>query len=211
MNAATDGRTRCWWAVGSPAEAIFLVYHDDEWGVASRDPVHLFELLTLEGAQAGLSWATILRKRAGYQAAFEGFDPETVARYGPPEVERLMTDAGIIRNRAKIESTIANARALIALRAAGDDPVNYLWSFVGGRPIRNRWSSLGGVPDETPESKAMSRDLKRRGFRFVGPTVCYSFMQATGMVNDHVVDCFRWSELDADAARFEAASEPKAR
>jgi DNA-3-methyladenine glycosylase I len=206
VQEATDGRTRCWWAVDSPAEPIFRAYHDEEWAVASRDPVHLFELLTLEGAQAGLSWATILRKRAGYRAAFAGFDAEVVGSYGPDDVERLMTDAGIVRNRAKIESTIANARALEALRTGGTSPVEYLWSFVGGRPIRNAWPTLGGVPAETAESKAMSRDLKRRGFRFVGPTVCYSFMQATGMVNDHVVDCFRWSEVDAAAARLGAAS-----
>ncbi|MEZ0241591.1 MAG: DNA-3-methyladenine glycosylase I [Chloroflexota bacterium] len=208
MEQVLDGRTRCWWAGDDP---LFLAYHDEEWGVASRDPVHLFELLTLEGAQAGLSWATILRKREGYRAAFGGFDAETVAGYGPPDIERLMADAGIVRHRAKIESTIANARALVAIRAAGDDPVDYLWSFVGGRPVRNRWAVGGGVPDVTAESAAMSRDLKRRGFRFVGPTVCYSFMQSTGMVNDHVVDCFRWSELDADAVRFDATGEPKAR
>ncbi len=186
---------------------MFLAYHDEEWGVASRDPVHLFELLTLEGAQAGLSWATILRKRSGYGAAFERFDIETVAGYGPDDVERLMGDARIVRNRAKIESTIANARALQAVTAAGTDPVDYLWSFVGGHPIRNAWPRPGGVPAETAESKAMSRDLKRRGFRFVGPTVCYSFIQATGMVNDHVVDCYRWSEIDAAAARVEARPE----
>jgi DNA-3-methyladenine glycosylase I len=174
--------------------------------VASRDPVDLFELLTLEGAQAGLSWATILRKRSGYRAAFEGFDAGTVAGYGPDDVERLMADARIVRNRAKIESTIANARALEALRAAGTNPIEYLWSFVGGHPIRNAWPKPGGVPAETAESTAMSRDLKRRGFRFVGPTVCYSLMQATGMVNDHVVDCFRWSEVDTAAARLDAAS-----
>ncbi|HYN70589.1 MAG TPA: DNA-3-methyladenine glycosylase I [Candidatus Eisenbacteria bacterium] len=211
MDSGTDERTRCWWATTSGADPLFLAYHDDEWGVASRDPVHLFEMLTMEGAQAGLSWATILRKRAGYRAAFAGFDAEVVAGYGPPDVERLMADAGIVRNRAKIESTIGNARALVALRAAGTDPVEYLWSFVGGRPIRNRWPSLGGLPAETPASAAMSKDLKRRGFRFVGPTVCYSFMQATGMVNDHLVDCFRWPELDAAAARLEAASEERSR
>jgi DNA-3-methyladenine glycosylase I len=203
VEASTDGRTRCWWAGDARP---FVEYHDEEWGVASRDPVHLFELLTLEGAQAGLSWATILRKRDGYRAAFGGFDAETVAAYGSPDVERLMADAGIVRHRAKIESTIANARALVALRAAGDDPVDYLWSFVGGRPIRNSWATGGGVPDVTAESRAMSRELKRRGFRFVGPTVCYSFMQSTGMVNDHVVDCFRWTEIDAAAARLAAAS-----
>jgi DNA-3-methyladenine glycosylase I len=206
MAEVANGQTRCWWAVGSPAEPVFLAYHDEEWGVASRDPVHLFEMLTLEGAQAGLSWATILRKRSGYRAAFAAFDAGTMAGYGLDDVERLMGDAGIVRNRAKIESTIANARALEALSAAATDPVEYLWSFVGGQPIRNAWPRLGGVPAETAESTAMSRDLKRRGFRFVGPTVCYSFMQATGMVNDHVVDCFRWSEVDASAARLEAAS-----
>jgi DNA-3-methyladenine glycosylase I len=198
-----NGRTRCWWASDVP---LFIAYHDEEWGVASRDPAHLFEMLTLEGAQAGLSWATILRKRAGYRAAFDGFEAGVVAGYSPDDVERLMADTGIVRNRAKIEATIANARALEGLRAGGTDPVQYLWSFVGGRPMRNRWPTGGGLPDETAESAAMSRDLKRRGFRFVGPTVCYSFIQSTGMVNDHVVDCFRWSEIDAAAARLEAAS-----
>jgi DNA-3-methyladenine glycosylase I len=206
VDQAADGRTRCWWALDSPAEPIFLAHHDEEWGVVSRNPVHLFELLTLESAQAGLSWATILRKRESYRAAFAGFDAAVVAGYGPDRVERLMGDAGIVRNRAKIEATIANAQALEALAAAGINPVDYLWSFVGGHPIRNAWPQPGGVPSQTAESMAMSRDLKRRGFRFVGPTACYSFMQSTGMVNDHVVDCFRWSEIDAAAAGLEAAS-----
>ena len=203
MESSPDGRTRCWWAADEPP---FLAYHDEEWGAVSRDAAHLFEMLTLEGAQAGLSWATILRKRAGYRAAFAGFDAKAVAGYGSGDVERLMADGGIVRNRAKIEATIANARALEALRSVGTDPVDYLWSFVGGHPIRNAWPRPAGVPDETVESKAMSRDLKRRGFRLVGPTVCYSFIQSTGMVNDHVVDCFRWSEIDAAAARIGAAS-----
>ena len=159
-------------------------------------PLHgereLFELLTLEGAQAGLSWSTILRKREGYRAAFAGFDPERVARFDEREVERLLADPGIVRNRLKVESTITNARAVLGLEGGFDE---LLWSFVGGSPKVNRWKTLSGVPAETTESKAMSKELKRLGFRFVGPTVCYAFMQAAGLVNDHTVDCFRYAEL----------------
>ena len=184
---------RCEWApAGDP---LYLAYHDEEWGVPSHDERHLYEMLTLEGAQAGLSWATILRKRAGYREAFAGFDAERVARLGPPDVERLLADPGIVRNRLKVESTVANARAVLALREAGETLDGLLWGFVDGAPLQNRWRSLAELPAQTEESRAMSRELKRRGFRFVGPTVCYALMQAVGMVNDHVVSCFRHDEV----------------
>ena len=163
----------------------------------SRDDRHLFELLLLEGAQAGLSWATILRKREGYRAAFAGFHPEVVAAFGPRDVERLLGDSAIVRNRAKIESAIANARATLAVLEERGSLAEYVWSFVGGTPIQNDWRALAEIPAETAESKAMSKDLKRRGFRFVGPTICYAFMQAAGLVNDHVVTCFRHAEVAA--------------
>jgi DNA-3-methyladenine glycosylase I len=182
--------TRCEWVPeGDPA---YVAYHDHEWGVPLHGDRELFELLTLEGAQAGLSWATILRKREGYRAAFEGFDPERVARFGAEDVERLLADPGIVRNRLKVESTIANAQAVLELEGGLDE---LLWSFVGGAPKVNRFRALGEIPAETAESKAMSKELKRRGFRFVGPTVCYAFMQAAGLVNDHVVGCFRYADL----------------
>jgi DNA-3-methyladenine glycosylase I len=170
-------------------------YHDDEWGLPSRDRAHLFEMVSLEGAQAGLSWTTILRKREGYRAAFEGFQPEKVAQFGLDDVDRLMLDAGIVRNRAKIGSTIDNARAIVALERDGADFVEYLWSFVDGRPIQHRYERMGELPAETPESQALSKDLKKRGFRFVGPTTMYAFMQAVGMVNDHTIGCFRHDEV----------------
>ena len=181
--------TRCAWV--PPADPLYVAYHDDEWGVPSHDERHLFELLVLEGAQAGLSWSTILRKREGYRHAFAAFDVERVAAFGPADVERLLGDAGIVRNRAKIAAAIGNARATLEL--GGLDA--HLWSFVGGTPIVNRWDTLAEVPAETEESRAMSRDLKRRGFRFVGPTICYALMQAAGLVDDHTVDCFRRAEL----------------
>ena len=189
-----DGRPRCDWG-GVWADALYRAYHDDEWGVPIRDERHLFELLMLEGAQAGLSWSTILRKRQGYRAAFAGFDPEVVASFGPADVERLMGDAGIVRNRAKIAATIAGAQAVLRLREEGPGLVEHLWSFVGGSPLVNRWSRMGEIPALTEASTAMSRDLKGRGFNFVGPTICYAFMQSAGMVNDHQVDCYRWAEL----------------
>jgi DNA-3-methyladenine glycosylase I len=178
---------RCEWVPG--ADPAYVAYHDEEWGVPTRDARDLFELLTLEGAQAGLSWATILRKREGYRRAFEGFDVERVAQFGDADVDRLLGDPGIVRNRLKVESTIANARAVLAL----DVPLpQLLWSFVDGEQRVNRWRALGEIPAETPESRAMSKELKRRGFRFVGPTVLYALMQAAGLVDDHVVDCFRY-------------------
>ena len=183
---------RCGWApLEDPA---YLAYHDEEWGVPLHDDARLFEMLTLEGAQAGLSWSTILHKREGYRRAFAGFDPAKVARFDARKVERLMQDASIVRNRLKIESTVANARATLAVRKEFGSLDAYLWGLVGGAPLVNRWRG-GDIPAETPASRAMSKDLKRRGFRFVGPTVCYAFMQATGMVNDHVAACFRWKEL----------------
>ena len=183
--------TRCTWV---PADdPLYAAYHDEEWGVPSRDERHLYEMLVLEGAQAGLSWSTILRKREGYRRAFAGFDADRVARFGAADIERLMADAGIVRNRLKIESAIANARAVLALREEDGGLAGYLWCFVGGAPVQNAWATTAEIPAETPESKAMSRDLKRRGFRFVGPTVCYAFMQATGLVNDHTVDCDRYA------------------
>ncbi len=181
---------RCAWV--PEADPLYVAYHDEEWGLASRDERHLFEMLVLEGAQAGLSWSTILRKRDGYRRAFAGFHAERVARFGPKDVARLMADAGIVRNRLKIESAIANARAVLALDGGFAE---LLWSFVGGEPKVNAWRTLGEIPAETAESRAMSKELKRRGFRFVGPTVCYAFMQATGIVNDHTVDCFRFAEV----------------
>ena len=196
IGTMNDSRTRCSWTAG--ADDLMLAYHDDEWGRPSRDERHLFEMLTLEGAQAGLSWQTILRKREGYRRAFAGFDIERIAAHGPGDAERLIADAGIVRNRAKIAATIGNARAWLALRDSGIDPVDHLWSFVGGAPIVHRFERMSELPAETAESKAMSRDLLRRGFRFVGPTICYALMQATGMVDDHTSDCFRRASSQPD-------------
>jgi DNA-3-methyladenine glycosylase I len=185
--------TRCGWV--PDADPAYVAYHDEEWGVPSHDDRHLFEMLVLEGAQAGLSWSTILRKREGYRTAFAGFDAERVARFGDRDVERLLGDPGIVRNRLKVESAVANARAVLAVREELGSLDPYLWTFIGGRPRRNRFRALSDIPAETEESKAMSKDLKRRGFRYVGPTVCYAFMKATGMVNDHVVACYREAEV----------------
>lgn len=168
-----------------------LAYHDEEWGMPSHDDLHLFEMLTLEGAQAGLSWSTILRKREGYRRAFAGFDPSVVARFGPRDVERLLSDPGIVRNRLKVESTVWNAARVLEVQDEVGSLDAYLWGFVGGEPIVNRWRTLSEIPAETPLSKEISKNLKRRGFRFVGPTVMYAFMQSVGMVDDHTVDCFR--------------------
>lgn len=172
-----------------------LAHHDDEWGVPSHDDRHLFELLTLEGAQAGLSWATILRKRDGYLRAFAGFDAAAVARYTPKDVERLLADPGIVRNRLKVESTIVNAARVLEVQDELGSLDAYVWGFVGGEPIVGGWRSVSEIPAETELSRALSKDLKKRGFRFVGPTVCYAFMQTVGLVNDHTVDCFRFREL----------------
>jgi DNA-3-methyladenine glycosylase I len=183
---------RCTWA---GEDDRMVAYHDDEWGVPSHDDRHLFELLTLEGAQAGLSWSTILNKREGYRLAFAGFDPEAVARFSADDVERLLGDPSIVRNRAKVESTVSNARAVLDVQQEHGSLDAYLWSFIDGRPIVNSWRTLSELPAETAESRALSKDLKRRGFRFVGPTICYAFMQTVGMVNDHTVDCFRYAQL----------------
>ncbi len=179
---------RCEWAGTDP---LMIEYHDREWGVPQRDRIRLFEKLSLEGAQAGLSWRTILNKRDGYRRCFAGFDPVKVARFTPKRVERLMLDARIVRNRAKITSVIDNARALLVLEAELGDFSEYLWSFVDGKPVTNRWKTLGELPAITDTSTALSKDLKRRGFRFVGPTTMYALMQAMGMVNDHTTNCFR--------------------
>jgi DNA-3-methyladenine glycosylase I len=181
---------RCHWATIEPS----ITYHDEEWGVPVHDDRRLFEFLILEGAQAGLSWITILKKRDNYRKAFDGFRAEKIARYGPREVERLLADAGIVRNRLKIASTIQNAQALLVLQKE-TTLAAHLWSFVGGKPKQNRWRSMSQVPARTPESDAMSRDLLERGFKFVGSTICYALMQATGMVNDHLVSCPRYAEL----------------
>ena len=181
--------TRCGWANGGPLE---IAYHDTEWGVPSRDDRHLFEMLVLEGAQAGLSWSTILKKRENYRKAFGGFDPAKVARFDGRRRAVLMRDAGIVRNRQKIEATVGNARQVLAVQEEFGSLAGYLWQFVDGKPIRNAWTAGGQVPAETAESRALSRALVKRGFRFVGPTICYAFMQATGMVNDHITTCFRY-------------------
>jgi DNA-3-methyladenine glycosylase I len=188
---AVSNVKRCEWAAGS--DGLMVAYHDEEWGVPSHDDRHLFEMLTLEGAQAGLSWSMILRKREGYRAAFAGFDPHVVARFEAKDVERLLADPGIVRNRLKVESTVVNAGRVLEVQEELGSFDAYLWSFVDGLPIVNRWRTLSELPAETELSRALSKDLKRRGFRFVGPTVCYAFMQTVGMVDDHTVDCFRYS------------------
>ncbi len=183
---------RCPWAAINELEAA---YHDTEWGVPVHDDHRFFEFLILEGAQAGLSWDTILKKRDNYRRAFAGFDPDKVARFGKRDVARLMNDAGIVRNRLKIESAISNALAFAAVQKEFGSFDRYIWQFVGGKTKQNKWRSIRQVPASTPESDAMSKDLKKRGFRFVGSTICYAFMQATGMINDHLVTCFRHRKL----------------
>jgi len=180
---------RCAWAGSDP---LYIAYHDEEWGVPLHDDQRLFEMLILEGAQAGLSWITILRKREAYRKAFDGFDARDIARYGAARIERLMNDEGIVRNRLKIEGAVKNANAFLEVQREFGSFDGYIWQFVGGRPKQNSRRSLKEVPASTPQSDAMSRDLKKRGFTFVGSTICYAFMQATGMVNDHVVQCFRY-------------------
>ena len=192
-DGVADARSRCRW--GDGPDPAYRAYHDLEWGVPVLDERHLFELLILEGAQAGLSWSTILRKREGYRRAFDGFEPAVVAAYGAEDSVRLLADAGIVRNRAKVAAAIGNARATLGLYEAGMTLADHLWSFVDGRPIVNRFSSLGEIPAATDISRAMSGDLLRRGFRFVGPTICYALMQSAGLVNDHETACFRWSEV----------------
>jgi len=179
---------RCPWAKGD----LYIAYHDQEWGVPAHDDTRLFEFLILEGAQAGLSWITILKKRENYRRAFDGFDAAKVARYSSQKVESLLADPGIVRNRLKVESTVRNAKAFLAVQKEFGSFDRYVWQFVGGRPVLNHWKSFKEVPCRTAESDAMSRDLVKRGFKFVGSTICYSFMQAVGMVNDHTTDCFRY-------------------
>jgi DNA-3-methyladenine glycosylase I len=183
---------RCLWAESDP---LLRAYHDEEWGVPSFDDRHLFELLSLEGAQAGLSWSTILRKREGYRKAYAGFDPAAVARFRPERIARLLRNPEVVRHRGKLESVPANARAVLGLHRAGRSLSRELWKFSGGRPKKNAWKTSRQVPAETSESRDMSRELKRLGFRFVGPTICYAFMQAVGMVNDHLVGCFRYRQV----------------
>jgi DNA-3-methyladenine glycosylase I len=180
-----DGRHRCPWATRDP---LYVAYHDEEWGVPERDSRALYEKLVLDGFQAGLSWITILRKRDAFRAAFDGFDPARIARYNAKKVERLMQDAGIVRNRAKIEGAIASARAYLEVEQGFS---KYLWDFVDGKPIRNNFRHIGEVPAETELSRKISKDLKTRGFKFCGPTIVYAFMQAIGMVDDHLVGCWR--------------------
>ncbi len=180
---------RCGWV--NLNEPLYVAYHDDEWGLPCHDEHKLFEMLCLEGAQAGLSWITILKKRENYRAAFDDFDPEQIARYDEEKVAALLNNPGIVRNRLKVNAFISNARAYLALRESGTTLDSFLWGFVGGEPIINHWRSLREVPAETPESQAMSKALLKRGFRFVGPTICYAFMQACGMVDDHTLDCFK--------------------
>ncbi|MDX1565047.1 MAG: DNA-3-methyladenine glycosylase I [Phycisphaeraceae bacterium] len=183
---------RCAW---TGTDRRMIAYHDREWGVPVHTDRKLFEFLILEGAQAGLSWSTILKKRAHYRKVFDRFDPVKIARYTPARLRRLLKDPGIVRNRLKVEATVANARAYLAMDGGRGAFTAYLWSFVGGRTRQNRFATLKQIPAQTPESVAMSKDLRKRGFRFVGPTICYAFMQATGMVNDHETGCFRHKQL----------------
>jgi DNA-3-methyladenine glycosylase I len=185
-------KVRCEWGTADP---LYVAYHDMEWGVPIHDDSLLFEFLSLEGAQAGLSWLTILRKRENYRRAYDGFDPARIATYDDRKVAALLADPGIVRNRLKVAAFIQNARSFLAVQREFGSFDTYIWQFVGGQPKQNAWRSLSEIPAQTPESEAMSRDLLRRGFKFVGPTICYAFMQATGMVNDHVVSCFRYAEL----------------
>jgi DNA-3-methyladenine glycosylase I len=184
-------KTRCAWATTDQ----MIAYHDQEWGVPQHDDRRLFEFLILEGAQAGLSWSTILAKRETYREAFAGFDPAAVARFGEREISRLLRNDAIVRNRLKIQSAIANARAFLTVQEEFGTFDRYVWQFTGGAPRVNAWRSASSIPAETPESQAMSKDLRKRGFNFVGSTICYAFMQAVGMVNDHLINCFRHDEL----------------
>jgi DNA-3-methyladenine glycosylase I len=188
----TNDKPRCAWSASDP---LYIAYHDHEWGVPLHDDKRLFEMLTLEGAQAGLSWITILKKRENYRKAFDNFDPRKIAKYDARKVRELLQNEGIVRNKLKIAATISNAKAFLDVQKKIGSFDKYIWQFVGGRPIKNKRESLKDIPPTTPESDAMSKDLKKRGFRFVGSTICYAFMQATGMVNDHVIWCFRHKEV----------------
>ena len=185
---------RCAWAGADP---LYCAYHDQEWGSPERDGRALWEKLVLDGFQAGLAWITILRKRDAFRSAFQGFDPDVVARFGPPEVERLLGDAGIVRSRAKLEAAVLSARSFVAMREAGEDFADFVWGFTGGEVIQNAWRSQGDVPAQTPLSEEVSKALKARGFKFVGPVIVYAWMQASGLVNDHLVTCFRHEQVRA--------------
>ena len=185
-------KNRCAWCGTDP---LYVSYHDGEWGVPIHDDSLLFEFLCLEGAQAGLSWLTILKKRENYRRAFHQFDYQTIAGYSSDDVERLMRDSGIVRNRLKVESVVKNSRGVLSIKEEYSSFSTYLWQFVDGVPIQNRWKSVEEIPAKTVISEKMSRDLKKRGFNFVGPTICYAFMQAVGMVNDHIIDCFRYEDI----------------
>ena len=192
MTPKADAPSRCQWAGGGP---LMLAYHDTEWGVPVHDDRTLFEFLTLEGAQAGLSWETILKKRENYRRAFDNFDAARIARYSERDVERLLADASIVRNRLKVAATVNNAQRFLEAREEFGSFDEYIWRFVGGRPIKNSFRAVSEMPAKTEESEAMSKELRRRGFKFVGPTICYAFMQAVGMVNDHTIGCFRYAEV----------------
>jgi len=181
--------TRCQWAGNDP---LYQKYHDEEWGVPLHDDRRLFEMLILEGAQAGLSWITILRKRENYRKAFSNFDPAKIAKYDSKKIEQLLMDPGIVRNRLKIQSAVLNAKLFLEVKGEFGSFDKYIWKFVDGKPVKNHWKSLKEIPPRTEESDAMSKDLKKKGFKFVGSTICYAFMQAVGMVNDHTVDCFKY-------------------
>jgi DNA-3-methyladenine glycosylase I len=187
---------RCDWLTD---DETYIVYHDTEWGVPVHDEGRLFEMLILEGAQAGLSWLTVLKRRDGYRAAYDGFDPARIARWGQDKIESLLKDPGIIRNRLKVEAAQTNARAFLQIVKEFGNFDAFIWSFVGGKPIQNSWKNIKEIPATTPESDTMSKELKKRGFKFVGPTICYAFMQAVGMVNDHTVDCYRYKPLRKNA------------
>ncbi len=191
MPNTSSSPTRCSWAT----TPLGIAYHDAEWGVPLHDERRLFEFLILEGAQAGLSWELILQKRAAYREAFDGFDPVLVAEYDDDKVAELLANPGIVRNRLKVRAAIGNARAFLETQQEFGSFDAYIWGFVGGSPVKNAWGSLGDIPASTPQSETMSKELRRKGFRFVGPTICYALMQATGMVNDHTVECFRYGEI----------------
>lgn len=185
-------KTRCEWAGSDP---LYIAYHDTEWGVPVHDDRKIFEMIVLEGAQAGLNWLTVLKKRENYRQAFDNFDPAIVAQYQEKKIQELLNDAGIIRNRLKIRAAVQNAKAFLEVQNEFGSFDAYVWRFVDGKPKKNAWRSLKELPAQTPESEAMSKDLKKRGFNFVGPTICYAHMQATGMVNDHIVSCYRYGEV----------------
>jgi DNA-3-methyladenine glycosylase I len=187
-------KQRCQWCQG---HEIYLAYHDEEWGVPLHDDRKLFESIVLDGAQAGLSWLTILKKRDNYRAAFDNFDPQKVAKYSPKKIEQLLKNPGIVRNRLKVESAVRNARAFLEIQAEFGSFDAFLWRYVDGKPIQNAWTSMAQIPARSKESDTVSKDLKKRGFNFVGSTICYAFMQAAGLVNDHVVDCFRYAQLNS--------------